>query len=421
MHRLETFAGPDEAAAAEAAAAEAAVADALIGEAIEAYWQSFGREPELLAWAPGRINLIGEHIDYCGGTVLPFAIRAGTWVAGGDAPDGRLLGVSEQYPEIAGLDLAAAAADSGWLRYPRGVWQELVDQGSGPAARRRGHALLVRGSLMTFGGLSSSASLCLATALVLSHRLDVGIRHDPLALARLCQRVEQRHLGVACGIMDQAAIALARPGHALALRCDTLAHEHVPLPLTDHAVLAVHSGVPRSLAHSPYNARQAQVRDAESVLRERLGLANACSLPPERLPEVAGWFDAESFRRLRHAVGEQARVQRAIEALRAGDLVEVGACMSDSHVSLRDDFEVSCPELDLIHDRALSAGALGARLTGAGFGGVAIVLVARHRLDAVAEAVAAGFVDTGRSVPRMFVAEPAGPARLVWSDDGGAG
>jgi len=409
LHRLETFAGPDDAAG----------ADALIDRAIEGYRRSFGRRPQVLAWAPGRINLIGEHIDYCGGTVLPFAIRAGTWVAAGDAPDGRMLGVSEQYPEIAECDLAAAAADSGWLRYPRGVWQELLDaEGAGPAARRRGHAVLARGSLMTFGGLSSSASLCLAAALVLRARLGVGMLHDPLTLARLCQRVEQRHLGISCGIMDQAAIALARPGHALALRCDTLAHEHVPLPLADHALLAVHSGVPRSLAHSPYNARQAQVRDAEAVLRQRLGLANACSLAPERLAELAGWFDNETFRRLRHAVGEQARVLRAIAALRTGDLPTFGACMNGSHVSLRDDFEVSCPELDLIHDRALAAGALGARLTGAGFGGVAIVLVARDRLESVAESVAAAFVDTGRPVPRMFVAESAGPARLVWFQDG---
>jgi galactokinase len=350
--------GFDEAAVADAAGASGAQ----IAEAIGDYRRSYGRDPDRLAWAPGRINLIGEHIDYCGGTVLPFAIRAGTWVAAGDAPHGRLLGASGQYPEVAATDLASGAADAGWLRYPRGVWQELTEADVvAEEALRRGHALAVRGSLMTFGGLSSSASLCLAVALVLRPRLGLSGHHDPLVLARLCQRVEQRHLGVSCGIMDQAAIALARPGHAMALRCDTLEHEPVPLPLTGHAVLAVHSGVPRSLAHSPYNARQAQVRAAETVLRQRLGLANACSLPPERLAEVAGWFDDDVFRRLRHAVGEQARVRGAIEALRVNDLPRFGACMNGSHVSLRDNFEVSCPELDLIHDRALAAGALGAR------------------------------------------------------------
>jgi galactokinase len=241
-----------------------------------------------------------------------------------------------------------------------------------------------------------------------------SIGDSPLDLARLCQAVEHRHLGVSCGIMDQAAIALARPGMALALRCDTLDYEYVPLPLREHAVLAVHSGVPRALAGSAYNARQNQVRAAEAVLRQRLALPNACALAPERLPEVVGWFDAEVSKRLRHVVTEQARVQVAVTALAAGDLDALGRAMSASHVSLRDDFEVSCPELDLIHEQALTAGALGARLTGAGFGGVAIVLAERRRLPAIAEAISAAFVNSSRTAPRMFVAETAGPARVVW-------
>jgi galactokinase len=267
---MEPLPGPDEAVEAR----------------IDAFRRSFGRPPSVLAWAPGRINLIGEHIDYCGGTVLPFAIQPGTWVAAGDAPDRLLRAVSDQYPGIAEAALAALHDDTAdaaartcriepWFRYPLGVWQELAgtrigsaDEADG-AATKRGHALTVAGPLMAFGGLSSSASLCLAVAIALAARLRRPIGRDPLAMARLCQTVEHRYLGVSCGIMDQAVIALARPGHALALRCDSLHYDYVPLPLRDHAVLAVHSGVPRALAASPYNARQDQVRLAEAVLRWR--------------------------------------------------------------------------------------------------------------------------------------------------------
>jgi galactokinase len=391
-----------------------------IDASIGAYHDAFGSLPSVVSWAPGRINLIGEHIDYCGGTVLPFGIASGTWVAAGDGPDAALLAGSDQYATIGRASLAEPQIHSEtiepWVRYPRGVWQELVRAASaapaGPEAP--GHALFLRGALMTFGGLSSSASLCLATAVALARRLGLSIGESPLDLALLCQAVEHRHLGVACGIMDQAAIALARPGMALALRCDTLAYQYVPLPLHEHAVLAVHSGVPRALAGSAYNARQNQVRAAEAVLRQRLDLPNACALAPERLADVAKWFDPEVRRRLRHVVTEQSRVQVAIAALTAADLDTLGRAMGESHASLRDDFEVSCPELDLIHERALTAGALGARLTGAGFGGVAIVLAERRRLPGIAEAITAAFVDSSRPRPRMFIAETAGPARLVW-------
>jgi galactokinase len=386
-----------------------------VDASLAAYRVAFARDPSIVSWAPGRINLIGEHIDYCGGTVLPFAIQAGTWVAAGAAPDRRLEAGSDRFPALGHVALSDLPGDKkaieAWLRYPLGVWEELA---SIDGADLRGHALFVRGALMEFGGLSSSASLCLAVAIALARRMELPIAGSPLDLALLCQSVEHRHLGVSCGIMDQAAIALARPGMALALRCDTLEHEYVPLPLTDHAVLAVHSGVPRSLAGSAYNARQDQVRAAEAVLRGRLALPNACALETERLREVEDWFEPEVYRRLRHVVGEQRRVAAAIAALRAGDLAALGRAMSDSHASLRDDFAVSCPELDLIHDRALSTGALGARLTGAGFGGVAIVLAERSRLPAIADALTAAFVDASRPPPRMFVADPAGPARVVW-------
>jgi galactokinase len=399
---MEQFAGPDAAAS---------------GRRIAAFRATFGADPSVLVWAPGRINLIGEHIDYCGGTVLPFAIQAGTWVAAGAAPDGLLQAASSQYAETGEAALGSPGAD--WLRYPCGVWRELahIAGDSDDAALSRGHALDVHGGLMAFGGLSSSASLCLAIAMALAARMHRPIGDDPLALAQLCRTVEHRHLGVSCGIMDQAVIALSRPGCALALRCNSLQYDHVPLPLAEHAILAVHSGVPRALAGSPYNERQRQVRAAEAVLRQRMGLTDACSLAPERLREVEGWMAPAVFARLRHVVGEQARVQQAITALRAGDLPRFGLCMSASHASLRDDFEVSCAELDLIHDRSLAAGALGARLTGAGFGGVAIVLAERHRLAAIAAEVAAAFVDAGRPEPRMFVAAPAGAARVVWRSD----
>ena len=305
------------------------------------------------AVAPGRVNLIGDHTDYTGGFVLPMAVHLATTVE--LVPDGdRVLLVSQQEPEPAIVLLDVDEPDTvepDWARYVAGVVAELR-----PVAGGRGR---VTTTLPVGAGLSSSAALTVAVALAL------GFEGTPLELARLCRRAEQRASGVPCGIMDQLASAAGVAGHALLIDCGS--ETVTPVALPDGAeVVAVHSGVPRRLAGSAYARRRSDCEQAERLLG------------PLRQATVAaadGLDDARLRRRARHVVTENQRVLAMVEALRAGDLAEAGELMVDSHVSLRDHFEVSTPELDqLVEQLRATRGVYGARLTGAGFGGCVVAL-----------------------------------------------
>jgi galactokinase len=305
------------------------------------------------AVAPGRVNLIGDHTDYTGGFVLPMAVHLATTVELEPGSD-RVRLVSEQHSEPAIVSLDVDEPDTvepDWARYVAGVVAELR-----PATGGDGR---VTTTLPVGAGLSSSAALEVAVALAL------GFEGTPLELARLCRRAEQRASGVPCGIMDQLASAAGVAGHALLIDC---ASETVtPVPLPDNVeVVAVHSGASRRLAGSAYAHRRSDCEQAERLLG------------PLRQASVAaadGLEDARLRRRARHVVTENQRVLAMVEALRAGDLAGAGELMVDSHVSLRDDFEVSTPELDqLVEQLGATRGVYGARLTGAGFGGCVVAL-----------------------------------------------
>jgi galactokinase len=305
------------------------------------------------AVAPGRVNLIGDHTDYTGGFVLPMAVHLATTVELEPRSD-RVRLVSEQHPEPAVVPLdvdAPETVEPEWARYVAGVVAELRPATGGDGS--------VTTTLPVGAGLSSSAALEVAVALAL------GFEGTPLGLARLCRRAEQRASGVPCGIMDQLASAAGVAGHALLIDCASEAVTPIPLP-DGVEVVAVHSGVSRRLAGSAYAQRRS---DCEQV--ERL-------LGPLRQASVAavdGLEDARLRRRARHVVTENQRVLAMVEALRAGDLAGAGELMVDSHVSLRDDFEVSTPELDeLVEQLGATRGVYGARLTGAGFGGCVVAL-----------------------------------------------
>jgi len=305
------------------------------------------------AIAPGRVNLIGDHTDYTGGLVLPMAIDRATEVSG--EPGGAAVVLESTEVEgraVVPLDVAdPSAVEPGWARYVAGVVAELR-----PVTGFRG---VVRSDVAVGAGLSSSAALEVAVALAL------GFDGQPLALARLCQRAEQRASGVPCGIMDQLASAAGVDGHALLIDCTALTVEPVPLPPSVE-VAVVHSGEERALAGSAYAERRARCEEAAGIVGP---------LRDATVDDVAAIDDPIVRRRARHVVTENERVRRFADALWGGRLDEAGRLMVESHVSLRDDFEVSTPGLDALVERLLAIdGVLGARLTGAGFGGCVVAL-----------------------------------------------
>jgi galactokinase len=331
------------------------------------------------AWAPGRVNLVGDHTDYTGGLALPLAIGLGVEVTGDRASDWILLG-SSALPGIAELPLAVddpATVSPDWARYVAGVVAELRPDD--------GLSGTVDSTLPVGRGLSSSAALEVAVALALGAPAD-----DPRALAELCRRAEHRAVGVPCGIMDQLTITTAVAGSALRLDCRSLEATPVPLPEGVEVVVA-DSGEPRSLERSAYADRVAECARAEAELGP---LRDATPNDAENLA------DPVLRRRARHVTTENRRVDAVVAALGAGDLRHAGELMVASHASLRDDYEASTPALDeLVQQLRGTPGVYGARLTGAGWGGCAVALA-----DPAA---------TLPGLPVLWRGRPDGPARLV--------
>ncbi|MBK5222615.1 MAG: galactokinase [Acidimicrobiia bacterium] len=307
------------------------------------------------AWAPGRVNLIGDHTDHTGGFVLPMAIDLGTTVVG-NVTDDRFVRLSSDH-DPATISLPVPVVDPArfepvWGRYVAGVAAELE--------LSTGFTGTVTTTLPVGSGLSSSASLLVATALALG--ADPS-NHRELAL--MCQRAEQRAAGVPCGVMDHLAVVEGRAGHALLIDTSSLHVEPVPLP-DDVEVVVVHSGEPRRLASSPYAERRARCEAAQAELG---------SLRSASLVDVEQIADPTVRAAARHVVTENQRVLAAADALRDGDVIEVGRLMTASHASLRHDLDVSTPALDaLVHRLVATRGVYGARLTGAGFGGCVVAL-----------------------------------------------
>lgn len=325
-----------------------------------------------LRWfrAPGRVNLIGDHTDYHEGFVLPLAVDRDCLVAARRRDDERVKARSVELGADGPVDVAADGSDapSGidppWGRYVAGVVRALADAGREPV----GLDAAVSSTVPVGSGLSSSAALEVAVALALE---EAGGQTLPATeLARACQRAERLATGVPSGVMDQLVSLLGRAGHALLIDCRTLAAEPIALP-DSLAVLVVHSGLPRTLAGSAYADRRA----AGERVAIRLGVATLREATLE---------DVRDEPRARHVVTENQRVLEFADAIRAGDTAALGSLLLASHASLRDDYEVSTPELDLAVDLLVEHGALGARLTGAGFGGCVVALVARPLVGDVA-------------------------------------
>lgn len=334
-------------------------------------------------WAPGRVNLIGDHTDYSGGLVLPAAIDHGLWLEVEESCDIALESQVEQQAVTVAPDGSRPPA-TGWGRYVAAVAAELAALGR-PAVGLRGR---LTGNLPAGAGLSSSAALEVVVATALCAVADFPL--PPLELAQAAQRAEQRAVGVPCGLMDQAASVLGRADAAVLLHCGTLEHRMVPLP-PDLTMVVLNSGVQRRLESSGYATRRAELERGMVALQGH----SPAEVASEQLAALvaAADLDEVAAARLRHVVTENARVAAAATALARDpvDRTALGQLFADSHASLRDRYEVTVPETDLLVDLCCQAGAVAARMTGAGFGGAVVALVDADRAEAVGDEVAAAY------------------------------
>ncbi|MYR41567.1 galactokinase [Streptomyces sp. SID5910] len=376
----------------------------------ERFRELYGTQAQGVWAAPGRVNLIGEHTDYNDGFVMPFALPH-TAVAAVSRRDDGVLRLHSADIDAGPVELRVAdlipEADRSWTAYPSGVvW----------ALREAGHEITgadihLASTVPSGAGLSSSAALEVVVALALNDLYALGLRG--WQLARLCQRAENVYVGAPVGIMDQTASACCEAGHALFLDTRDLSQRQIPFDLAAEGMrlLVVDTRVKHSHSEGEYGKRRAGCEKGAALL----GVDALRDVPYAELDAALERLadDEEVLRLVRHVVTEDARVERVVSLLESGDTRAIGPVLVEGHVSLRDDFRISCPELDLVVDTALEAGALGARMTGGGFGGSAIVLVETADVDGVTKAVEEAFAAAGFTAPRVFEAVPAAGARRL--------
>ncbi|MFJ9927366.1 galactokinase [Streptomyces misionensis] len=376
----------------------------------ERFTELYGARPEGVWAAPGRVNLIGEHTDYNDGFVMPFALPHQAVAAVSRRDDGLLrLHSADMEGGVAELRLDALApgTDGEWTAYPAGVvW----------ALREAGHELTgadvhLSSTVPAGAGLSSSAALEVVTALALNDLHGLGLPR--WRLARLCQRAENVYVGAPTGIMDQTASACCEQGNALFLDTRDLSQRQIPFDLAAEGLrlLVVDTQVKHAHSGGEYGRRRAGCEKGAALL----GVDALRDIPYDGLDAaLARLGDEEEVRRLvRHVVTENHRVERTIALLRSGDTRAIGPVLTEGHVSLRDDFRVSCPELDLVVDTALRHGALGARMTGGGFGGSAVVLTGSAEVPSLTKALEEAFTAAEFTSPRVFEAVPSAGARRL--------
>ena len=376
--------------------------------AADAFLAHTGREPEGVWSAPGRVNLIGEHTDYNEGFVLPFALPLRTAVAAARRDD-HVLCIRSCQRAGEGMSISLEAlvpgAVEGWAAYVAGVVWSFRQAGH----RVEGVDLVVDGAVPAGAGLASSAAIECAVALALADLHDIAVA--PASLARVAQRAENDFVGVPCGLMDQMVSMLATAGHALFFDTRSGATEQIGFdPAAAGLTLLV---LNTHAKHSHARGAYADLRQACATAAARLGVAALRDVSTERLDEALAALAGAPLlaRKVRHVVTENARTVRTAELLRQGRLAEIGPLLTSSHASLRDDLEVSTPALDMVVDAAMRAGALGARMTGGGFGGCAIALVADGLAPAIVEEVRREALARGFSAPTAMPAVPSAGAR----------
>ncbi len=374
----------------------------------------FGAEADHTFFSPGRINLIGEHTDYNGGHVFPAAISLGTYGAARKRDDNLLRFYSANFEdkgiiEVPLEDLRFEKAHN-WTNYPKGVLHFLQKAGH---VIDKGMDVYVFGNIPNGSGLSSSASLELLTGIIVEKLFDLKL--DRLDLVKIGKQTENEFIGVNSGIMDQFAIGMGADQRAIYLDTNTLEYELVPLDLKDNVVVIMNTNKRRELADSKYNERRAECEKAVEELKQKLSIATLGELNEWDFDEYSYLIQDENrLKRARHAVLENQRTLQAQATLQAGDLEKFGRLMNASHVSLEHDYEVTGLELDtLAHTAWEQEGVLGARMTGAGFGGCAIALVRKDAVEAFQKNVGQNYEEVVGYAPSFYIAEIAGGSRVL--------
>jgi galactokinase len=360
--------------------------------------------------APGRVNLIGEHTDYNYGFVMPAALGFSTFVTVSPRSDRKVFLFSENFTEEVEFDLddPNIKARGHWSDYPKGVAVTLERAGH----RLSGARLTIRGEVPIGSGLSSSAAIEVATCYALVS--NSGLSIDPIEIAKLCQRAENEFVGMRCGIMDQFVSCRGQAGKALMLDCRSLEHKLLPLP-RDPRLVICNTMVKHALAGSEYNKRRAECEAGVRHFAQSLPNVRALRDVKEAdLKRYGGDLSEVVYRRCRHVITEIARVLDAARTLEQNDLEAFGRLMCESHRSLRDDYEVSCRELDVMVELARECdGVHGARMTGGGFGGCTVNLVNAENVDQFKQTVAEGYTEATGLVPEIYVCSAADGAREV--------
>ena len=355
----------------------------IVNQIVDVFKREFGsREGLILVRTPGRVNLIGEHTDYNDGYVFPTTINRAVYIAIRPRADRSCAFYSLNFQERAAWEQDDIRMSDGphWSNYIKGVMSVLA--GAGFAFG--GSEGVVFGDVPVASGLSSSAALEVATGFALDKAFGLGL--DPVRAAVLARKAENEFVGVACGIMDQFVCRLGRSGHALFLDCRSLAYENVPLRLAKHGLLIIDTKVKRELAQSAYNQRRAECEEAVRLFQAKApGVRALRDVDLDLFDRYKADLPDAVRRRAAHVVTEDARVLDAVRALKENDLENVGRLFFESHRSLREDYEVSAAELDFVVETAQAAGASGARLTGAGFGGCAVVLARKDILAGLSQ------------------------------------
>jgi galactokinase len=378
--------------------------------ALDLFRERFGGDPAGTWIAPGRANLIGEHTDYNEGFVLPFAIDRATTAAVRLREDRRIRVASTFDGSLieAELDDLAPGAFSGWSAYPLGVAWAFGEFGA-DLTSVSGFELAIDSTVPVGAGLSSSAAIEMATAVALDELWGAGV--DRTTLARIGQRAENVAVGAPTGVMDQSASVFGKADSAVFLDCRSLAVEQVALGFAERGLVVLVTDTRVEHAHATGGYRDR--REACERGAAAMGVPALRDLTSADLPRAEGTLDEVTYRRVRHVVTEDERVVESVAALKDGDLARFGALLDASHVSMRDDFEISVPELDTAVEAAHGAGAIGARMTGGGFGGSAIALVAEDRVEAATAAILAAFGERGFREPVIFPVTAADGARRL--------
>ncbi len=379
---------------------------------IETFKGMFNRKRGVCCFAPGRVNLIGEHTDYNGGYALPCAVTQGVVCAAAKRNNNllRLYSLNFEKRGVIEIPIDNIEKTGTWADYPAGVFDTLSRFGY---ELDSGVDMLFYGDLPRGAGLSSSAAIETATAVMLRELFSLSMPDNLLAVAG--QFAENHFVGVNCGIMDQFAIAMGKRERAMLLNAGTLEYKYISIPADETDIIITNSLVKRGLTNSAYNERRAECENAFAVLGKKTGAASLCSVTSEQLEQYKDELSFKIFHRARHVISENERTLAAADALQRGDAVTFGELMNESHRSLKDDFKVSCGQLNFLVDKAQKfPGVFGSRMTGAGFGGCTVTLIEKDKSEEFIDYIEKEYYSAFKVRPHVYKTTPGDGARVLY-------